>query len=211
MLKTAKKSTFIVGALMLFVVGITAVSSVFALPSLQTAFIAKYTDTRETRLDGCATCHMPVTEDFLNGYGLALREAKMDFTKIEELDSDEDGRTNIDEIKDERFPGSQAIFSEYFIYHVDFSDEDPELGKIHFNHEMHTIKESYLSKGRCKNCHGKDLFAKKFDDSESIRVVAHQICWSCHETSGSNMSPTDCTGCHTGIKDIMEDLKELLK
>ena len=215
MLRTAKTYPVVVCAMSLMVVGVVViflkVGSVFAIPSLQTAFVAKYPDIRETKVNSCTTCHMPAKKDFLNDYGLALKEAKMDFAKIEELDSDGDGQTNIEEIKDERFPGSQAKFPEYYIFHVDFSDKDPELGKIHFNHEMHVVKDSFLSKGRCANCHGKDLFPKVFNDNESTRVIAHQVCWRCHETSGSKLSPTDCTGCHTGIKDIMEDLKKLLK
>ncbi len=203
------------GATKLLVAGVTIMllgaGSVFAIPSLQTAFIAKYPELRESQLNSCTTCHMPAKKDFLNGYGLALKEAKMDFEKIEELDSDEDGATNIEEIKDELFPGSQGKFPEYFIFHVNFSDKDPELGQVHFNHEMHTIKESFLSKGRCANCHSKNLFPREFDDTKSMRVVAHQICWKCHETSGSKLSPKDCTGCHTGIKDVLDDIKDLLK
>jgi hypothetical protein len=153
---------------------------------------------------------MPVKADFLNSYGLALREAQMKFDEVEALDSDGDGTSNIDEIKSESFPGSHATSPEYYIFHVKFSDQDKELGKVHFNHEMHAIKESFLSQGRCTNCHGKNLFPKEFNDSVSTRELAHQICWRCHETSGSKLAPTDCTGCHTGIKEILDDVKKLL-
>ncbi len=190
----------------LFIAG----DSAFAIPSLQTAFISQYPALRDTPLQSCTTCHMPVKKDFLNSYGLALRESKMDFKEIEALDSDGDKVSNIDEINDESFPGSRATSPEYYIFHVDFSEKDPELGKVHFNHEMHVIKDSYLSKGRCKNCHGKNLFPKEFNDTVSIRHLAHQICWRCHETSGSAMAPRDCSGCHTGIKDMMGDIKKLL-
>ena len=213
MLRTSKRSRLIACATAMLIVCSAAAlldTAAFAIPSLQTAFIAQYPEARDTRLDSCTTCHMPSVKDFLNNYGLALKEAKMDFKKIEELDADEDGQTNIVEIKDESFPGSLATFAEYFIFHVDFSDEDPELGKIHFNHEMHVIKESFLSKGKCNNCHGKDLFPKKFDDKKSVRGIAHQICWRCHETSGSKLSPKDCTGCHTGVKDILDEIGDLL-
>jgi hypothetical protein len=186
-------------------------SPVYATPSLQTALVAKYPRIRETQLDSCTTCHMPVAKGFLNEYGLALQEAKMNFEQIEDLDSDEDGRTNLEEIQDQGFPGSQATFPEYFIFHVPFSKEDPELGKVHFNHEMHVVKESFLSKGRCANCHGDDLFPKRYNDSESVRPLAHSVCWRCHETSGSKLAPKDCTGCHTGIDDLMEDFKDSLE
>lgn len=184
---------------------------VYATPSLQTALVAKYPHIRETQIDSCTTCHMPAVKDFLNGYGLALQEAKMNFEEIENIDSDEDGRTNLEEIQDQGFPGSQATFPEYFIFHVPFSKEYPELGKVHFNHEMHVVKESFLSKGRCANCHGGDLFATQYNDNESVRALAHTICWRCHETSGSKLAPRDCTGCHTGIDDIMEDFKDIDK
>ncbi len=186
-------------------------NSAYALPSIQTAFISRYPALRDTPLQSCTTCHMPVKKEFLNGYGLALKEARMNFEEIEDLDSDGDKISNIDEINDESFPGSRATAPEYFIFHVNFSDKDPELGKVHFNHEMHVIKGSFLSKGRCKNCHGKNLFPKEFNDDVSIRPLAHQICWRCHETSGSKLAPRDCTGCHTGIKDMMGDIKKLLE
>lgn len=182
----------------------------FATPSLQTAFIAQYPNLRDTPLQSCTTCHMPAKKDFLNGYGLALKEAKMNFEEVEEVDSDGDGTTNIAEITDQSFPGSHAQSPEYYIFHVNFSDQDPELGKVHFNHEMHVIKESFLSKGRCNNCHDKNLFPKEYNDNVSVRHLAHQICWRCHETSGSALAPTDCTGCHTGIKEVLDDVKKLL-
>lgn len=188
-----------------------AEDSAYATPSLQTAFISQYPGLRDTPLQSCTTCHMPAKKDFLNGYGLALKDAKMSFEEIEELDSDGDKISNIDEINDESYPGSHALSPEYYIFHVKFSDKDPELGKVHFNHEMHVIKESFLSKGRCANCHGKNLFPKEFNDTVSIRHLAHQVCWRCHETSGSKLAPTDCAGCHTGIKEMLDDVKKLLQ
>ena len=184
---------------------------VYAMPSLQTALVAKYPHIRQSQLDSCTTCHMPVVKGFLNEYGLALQEATMKFEQVEGLDSDGDGRTNLEEIQDHTFPGSQATFPEYFIFHVPFSKKDPELGKVHFNHEMHVLKESFLSKGRCANCHSEGLFPKRYDDTESVRPLAHTVCWRCHETSGSKLAPKDCTGCHTGIDDVMEAFKQTLE
>ena len=208
------KTTSTICAALVGTVGLAALllmsDSVLAIPSLQTAFLATYPDTRETQINSCNTCHMPSIKDFLNGYGLALKEAKMDFKKIEELDSDEDGDINITEINNGRFPGSQATFPEYYIFHVEFAKDDPELGKVHFNHEQHVVKDSFLSKGRCSNCHQKDLFPKVFNDKVSIRHLAHQLCWRCHETSGSKLAPKDCTQCHTGIESMVENIKELL-
>ena len=76
---------------------------------------------------------------------------------------------------------------------------------------MHVIKESFLSKGRCANCHGDDLFPRRYNDKEPLRPLAHTLCWRCHETSGSKLAPKDCTGCHTGIDDIMEDFRDSAK
>ena len=212
MLKTLKVPSVLFGILL--AVSATAVflvvDSAHATPSLQTALISRYPVLRETPLQSCTTCHWPAKEDFLNGYGLALKDAKINFEEVEELDSDGDGISNIDEIMDENFPGSFATSPEYYVFHVNFSDKDPELGKVHFNHEMHVIKESFLSKGRCKNCHGTNLFPKEFNDTKSVRHLAHQVCWRCHETSGSKLAPTDCTGCHTGIKEMLDDVKKLL-
>ena len=209
------KTTSTICAALVVTVGLAALllisNSVQATPSMGTALLINYPEIRETQINSCITCHMPNIKDFLNGYGLALKEAKMDFKKIEEIDSDEDGDTNIDEINNGRFPGSQATFPEYFIFHVEFVKDDPEIGKVHFNHEQHTIKDSFISKGRCANCHQKDLFPKIFNDNVSIRHLAHQLCWRCHETSGSKLAPKDCTQCHTGIESMVDTLKELLE
>lgn len=206
---------WVIGASIAVAVCVAAVlppgDSAVATPSLQTAMLARYPFIRDTQVENCGTCHMPAKEDFLNGYGIALRDAKINFAEVEDLDSDEDGVSNLEEIKDETFPGSLATTPEYYIFHVDFSKDDPKLGAVHFNHEMHTVKESFLSKGNCKNCHGKHQFPKVFNDKESTRALAHQICWRCHETSGSELAPTDCTGCHTGIKDMLEELKSQLQ
>jgi len=116
----------------------------------------------------------------------------------------------IEEIKMSAYPGSHVQSPEYFVFHVNFSDDDPNLGKVDFHHEWHVIKESFLSRGQCTNCHGADLFPKQFNDNESVRVLAHSVCKGCHESSGSKLAPTTCTGCHAGIEDIAEELKLLL-
>jgi hypothetical protein len=184
---------------------------VSAMPSIQTAFVKQYPFTKGTSLDNCATCHLPAKKDFLNGYGLAVREARLDFAKIENLDSNGDGRRNIQKIRDGSNPGSQAKYPEYFIFHVNFDPKKPELGAVHFNHEWHVIKDSFLSKGRCANCHDKNLFPREFNDRVSVRAIAHQVCWRCHETSGSKLAPTDCKGCHTGIEGREDQLKSRLQ
>jgi mono/diheme cytochrome c family protein len=194
-----------------FTAGFQRTSSVSAMPSIQTAFVKQYPWTKETGLNNCATCHMPAKQDFLNGYGLALRAARLDFARIEALDSDGDGRSNTQEIREGTNPGSHAQYPEYFIFHVNFDPKKPEVGSVHFNHEWHVVKDSFLSKGRCANCHEKNLFPREFNDEVSVRPIAHQLCWRCHETSGSKVAPTDCKGCHTGIEGNEEQLKARLK
>jgi hypothetical protein len=184
---------------------------VSAMPSMQTALVKQYPPVKGTSLDNCGTCHLPAKQDFLNGYGLALREARLDFARIEALDSDGDGRSNAQEIREGTNPGSQAKYPEYFIFHVDFDPKKPEAGAVHFNHEWHVVKDSFLSKGRCVTCHDKNLFPREFNDQVSVRAIAHQLCWRCHETSGSKQAPTDCKGCHTGVAESEEQLKARLK
>jgi hypothetical protein len=185
--------------------------SVFAMPGIQTAFVKQYPGTKDTKLDNCGTCHLPAKRDFLNGYGFALREARLDFSRIEALDSDNDGGGNIQEIRAGTNPGSQAAYPEHFVFHVDFDPKKPEAGSVHFNHEWHAVKDSFLSKGRCANCHDRGLFPREFNDHVSVRALAHQLCWRCHETSRSKQAPTDCKGCHTGVGGNEDQLKARLK
>lgn len=76
-----------------------------ATPDHLNAFNQKY-ETSGSRLDGCTTCHTSTPDaDHLNNYGLDFRDADHDFATIEQLDSDGDGSTNIDEINARTFPG----------------------------------------------------------------------------------------------------------
>ena len=166
------------------------VPAVLATPSLLTRFVSKYPAVDETKLNSCATCHMPYVHDFLNTYGEALRDAQLDFAVIETEDSDKDGKTNLQEITALKPPGSLANFTEYFIF------TNPQ-GAVHFNHEAHVALDSYLPKNRCGACHGPDKFARRFDDTESARAIAHQVCIQCHQKSAKiSQAPVGCTGCH---------------
>ena len=172
------------------------ISNIYATPSLKTSFIGEYPSLRETKLDSCTTCHMPVVKDFLNQYGLDLKQSKINFKAIEGKDSDGDGTTNIQELNGSGFPGSFANFPEYFIF-------TNKKGDIHFNHESHVAGDSYVSKGNCKNCHdptgteNSELFPRRFDDRILIKSTAHRVCWKCHRESGSENAPTKCNGCHS--------------
>lgn len=106
------------------------VGTVSALPEILDGFNAKY-DTVGTKLDTCDTCHIsgkpqhnacddvchipnkPQKEsDNLNPYGVSIKNSlKMNisqaFTTIENLDSDGDKFSNIDEIHNLTFPGDK--------------------------------------------------------------------------------------------------------
>ncbi len=164
---------------------------VLATQSYLDAFTAAYPSVRGTQLESCAACHSPVKADFLNGYGLDLRDKgkKLNFSAIEALDSDEDGKSNIVEIKAESFPGSQVKTAEYLIF-------TNGKGDVHFNHEMHVTGPAYNILGDCSKCHAADMFPKYFNDNTPIRDKAHTICWRCHTESRSANAPLQCDGCH---------------
>ena len=80
----------------------------------QKQFASTYPDAKG--LAKCSTCHtaaMPKKgQADVNAYGKALgkadKDGKFDFAKIEKLDSDGDGVSNIDEIKKGTNPGDPA-------------------------------------------------------------------------------------------------------
>ena len=188
----------------ILVTGLLTTSILFATPSLNTYMIAEYPFPKITKLNSCTTCHMPVVKDFLNTYGLMMRDKKVNgeinLKSLEQLDSDNDGKKNIDEIKNKSFPGSQADYPEYFVF-------NNTKGEVHFNHEMHIAATSYLSNGVCTSCHNnslstnptgsnEQLFQKRFDDVISLRTEAHRICITCHKASGNEAAPVKCNDCH---------------
>jgi hypothetical protein len=89
-------------------------TSLLATMDAQKQFGANYPEAKA--VTKCSTCHvkpMPKKEDFaLNGYGKDVaknlvdgKKGQYDFAKIEKLDSDGDGVSNIDEIKKGTNPG----------------------------------------------------------------------------------------------------------
>ncbi|MBI2520848.1 MAG: cytochrome c3 family protein [Bdellovibrio sp.] len=177
-------------SLILFM-GLCLSFQLFATQSYLSVFTASYPTVRGTQLESCATCHSPIKADFLNAYGLDLRDKgkKFNFKIIEGLDSDQDGKSNIDEIKVESYPGSQVGAAEYLI----FTNKN---GDVHFNHEMHVTSASYTVNGDCNKCHGVDMFPKYFDNNVPVKDKAHTICWRCHTESGNPNAPLRCEGCH---------------
>ncbi len=164
-------------------------ATTFATPGIMKMFISKYPEVKESQLASCRTCHLPANDNCLNGYAVSLRENSLDFGAVEELDSDEDGTSNIEEIKAQQLPGSQAQPDEVFIF-------TNRIGAITFNHEKHSLAKEYQSEGKCANCHGEDKFPRKFYDNRSWQKIAHPVCKGCHRKSGSPNAPQRCFDCH---------------
>lgn len=173
---------------LILLVALCSSFEIFATQSYLSVFTSTYPSVRGSQLESCATCHSPVKADFLNAYGLDLRDKgkNLNFKAIEALDSDEDGKSNIQEIKAEMYPGSQAATAEYLIF-------TNKKGAVHFNHEMHVTGPAA---GDCSKCHGVDMFPKYFNDSIPVRDKAHTICWRCHSESGNPNAPLQCDWCH---------------
>ncbi len=93
------------------------VAMAMALSSFSKVFHDKYQVKSDSALGkgACSVCHVKTTGGKLNPYGKDLQAAlKADGTrkvtpailaKVENLDSDKDGKKNIDEIKADSFPG----------------------------------------------------------------------------------------------------------
>jgi hypothetical protein len=107
---------------------ISMITTASAIEEILDGFNLKY-NTSKTRLDTCDLCHVPGQPKkpickhcqisgepengvYLNSYGLKIKEnLNMDmdqaFGKLENLDSDNDGSTNIEEIHSLTFPGDK--------------------------------------------------------------------------------------------------------
>ncbi len=163
--------------------------TLLATMAIEKMFTETYPHVEGTPLQNCRTCHSPVVEDFLNTYGLELKESGLDFGVVEENDADNDDTSNKQEILNLTLPGSQAAAPGFFIF-------NNRRGEVHFNHVAHTADPAYLSKGNCSNCHLSNTFDKEFDDHKKVKRVAHKVCRQCHTNSESEKAPTTCAGCH---------------
>jgi hypothetical protein len=161
----------------------------YATPGIMKKFMARYPETEKSQLASCRTCHLPTLENCLNSYAQLLKENRLDFTAIEQTDADADGLVTFDEIRARQLPGSQAQADEIFLF-------TNRIGAITFNHEKHSLADSYLSKGKCTNCHGPETFPRKFDDNEPWQPIAHPLCKGCHKESGGEKAPKRCFACH---------------
>ena len=177
----------------LLLVALLFPSLCLATPGILKMFLAKYPAADGSQLSTCRTCHLPAQENCLNSYALALKENGLDFSLIEKADSDGDSISNIAEIETKQLPGSQAQADEVFIF-------TNRIGAITFNHENHSLAPSYLSEGKCGNCHGKTYFPRKFDNNIAWQPVAHPLCKGCHKKSGSSNAPQRCFECHDKSK-----------
>jgi hypothetical protein len=87
--------------------------SAIATVDMQKLMASKYADAPKPK---CGSCHVKPKpkkgETELNAFGkdffATKKDGKMDFAKIEKLDSDKDGVSNIDEIKKGTNPGDPA-------------------------------------------------------------------------------------------------------
>jgi hypothetical protein len=91
-------------------------ATAMALTSFQKVFETKYGIKAGSKIHAtsCMTCHIGKKGPKLNSYGLAIKQAagakikKLTpeiLAKVEMLDSDGDGKTNLNEIKADRLPG----------------------------------------------------------------------------------------------------------
>ncbi|HLE10701.1 MAG: hypothetical protein A2504_02480 [Bdellovibrionales bacterium RIFOXYD12_FULL_39_22] len=173
------------------------ISALYATPGYQQAMMDKYPDARNGQLNNCATCHLPLVADFLNNYGLALRESvkqggKVDFDFASALDSDGDGVSNIDEISKQSFPGSQASGLDQF----EFTNN---RGAVSFDHASHSVNSAYMAFGKCQVCHFPEGFPKTFEDKVLQKTLAHKLCLGCHKeqhAQGNTNPPKQCAECH---------------
>jgi hypothetical protein len=79
-------------------------SPVIASGSLMTDFTDQYPNTAGTRLDSCSVCHT-ASIPAVNSYGDDYRTQGHSFPAVENMDSDGDGYTNLQEIMALTFPG----------------------------------------------------------------------------------------------------------
>jgi len=161
----------------------------FATPGILKMFLSEYPTSKGGQLASCRTCHLPAFENCLNSYAIALKENGLDFNLIEKTDSDGDTINNIDEIKANQLPGSQAQADEVFVF-------TNRIGAITFNHEKHSLSPAYLSEGKCNNCHSDEAFPRRFDNNVNWQPIAHPLCKGCHKKSGSENAPKNCFVCH---------------
>lgn len=87
----------------------TGLATAYATTSYMNGFRTAYPAAVGSQIDSCGLCHVnPAGGGTRNSYGEAFRTAGHSFTAIENLDSDGDGFTNLQEIQALTFPGNAA-------------------------------------------------------------------------------------------------------
>lgn len=90
--------------LLVAAVALTIAAGAQARPKTLRAFVARYPNVTQSKLQNCVTCHS-VNGRELNSYGSSLMKAGLAFDAIEKVDSDRDGYLNSIEIRKLAFPG----------------------------------------------------------------------------------------------------------
>jgi len=89
-----------------FVALLLLVPQAMARPSYLSTFESTYPDASGSKIDVCNLCHnSPGGGDARNPYGLSYASSGRNLAAIENMDSDGDGYTNIQEIRSMAFPG----------------------------------------------------------------------------------------------------------
>lgn len=89
-----------------FLLVLAMTAGTFSIAYARSDFMEKFKDTYGTRgtpLDTCITCHSNVPN--LNPYGEDFRDNGSDFDAIEQMDSDDDGFSNVTEINAKSLTG----------------------------------------------------------------------------------------------------------
>ena len=87
----------------LLVLGVALAVSAQATPKIMRAFTTRHPEAKE-KLGNCATCHTDTLPQ-MNAFGADLKKAGADFAKVDSLDSDRDGASNLAEIQALTGPG----------------------------------------------------------------------------------------------------------
>ncbi|MBT4790611.1 MAG: cytochrome c3 family protein [Halobacteriovoraceae bacterium] len=163
-----------------------------ALPVMEKLLVEKYPSVANTPVASCSSCHMPAIQSGLNRFGLDYKKYAFNFSKIEGLDSDKDGISNVKELKSKLFPGSKnstgtGIFS--------FKNSK---GLVRFDHDKHISNKNYGAKFSCKECHQKNGFKKEFMASPDLAGLSHKLCLDCHthKSPNSTKAAIKCSACH---------------
>lgn len=139
-------------ALILTVILVAGTSAASAKTSYLTSFNQHY-DTEGTTLDSCALCHTGSHGDLINSYGRAYSGSRTKIEAIEDIDSDNDGVTNIEEIEALTFPGNSDDFPQIEVEPVvnttnvisndsrDYQNTEVQNIEEFQNHEINNFEE----------------------------------------------------------------------